>query len=137
MTGKDLIVLYIDSDSPTPDDVPSISVPYRDMDAFKKNNHDLKALSGYSKNHLLEKWGVLSEIKKLKEVNALLTESNDFYRKMENYRVYKNVKGITQYVTRLPAEDCSRHSDMGFQLVLGGKLARETNVKIKEIMERK
>ncbi len=65
--SKDLIVLYVDMDSPTPEDVPSVSLPYKSIGHFKKVNEDLKPLASFSKNHLLEEWGVQSEIDNLKE----------------------------------------------------------------------
>ena len=62
-----LIFLYADKDSPVSDDVPSISMPYKGLKEFKKENSDLKPWASYSMDHLLKEWGVSKEIDKIKK----------------------------------------------------------------------
>ncbi len=69
---KDKIFIYADLDSPITDDVPDISMPYKDVKQFKKDNPELKPWKSYSLSNLLEVWGVEKELeKKFKEAMEL------------------------------------------------------------------
>lgn len=81
--------------------------------------------------------GAQFEIKKLKEVNALLTESNDFYSDTQNWK-----EGTSQYNEGTHSnvdqiDDCDLSHYDGLSNCYAGELARETKNKIKEIMEGK
>jgi len=65
---KDKIFLYADKDSPVSDDVPSISMPYKDLKQFRRENPEFNIWASYSINSLMKAWGVADEVKKLKEL---------------------------------------------------------------------
>lgn len=64
---KDKIFIYADEDSPISDDVPDISMPYKDVKQFLKENPSLKPWKSYSLSNLLEVWGVEKELEQLFE----------------------------------------------------------------------
>jgi len=47
-----------------------------------------------------------------------------FYSELENWNIYKNEKAIRQHIRVSPMSDCNKYSDAGYELVLGGKRAR-------------
>ncbi|MCK5607274.1 hypothetical protein KAR91_35655 [Candidatus Pacearchaeota archaeon] len=92
------------------------------------------AFSGY-----VLKGGNKEVIEKLKkEIELLKAELReeekvvDYYSKLENWNLYKNVKA-TQRIRVSPMDDCSKHSDAGWGLCLGGKRARQRIKERKEI----
>ena len=65
---KDKIFLYADKDSPVSDDIPSISMPYKDVKQFRRENPDLKMWKSYSLRQLLEAWGFDDKIKAIEDL---------------------------------------------------------------------
>ena len=74
-----------------------------------------------------------AHVKTLQKIIEVQEKAVSFYAGLKNYCVWKTMKGITQYITRLPMSDCTTHNDCGYELVLGGKLARETEVQVKKL----
>lgn len=93
---KDCIFLYADKDSPVSEDVPSISMPYKGLAEFRKENPDLKQWAKFSKANLLEAWGVKKELEALQTENERLRKvSKKIYRTCYK-AIQKNFDEVTE-----------------------------------------
>lgn len=96
------------------------------LEKLKKDNESLIEFKLVQIEQLME------EISKKDEIIKELEESNELYANFDNWCVTKNIKN-TQEVRTITMRDCEKHEDVGYYLVLGGKLAREKKKKVEEL----